>query len=98
MTADQLNANDFIPFIGKTFHVPEHPQQLVLVAVDTRRPPGWERMPRPPFSLLLRGPHGHVVPEGLYRVTADKTRDFDLYLVPVQTPSREYQDYQAVFN
>ena len=96
--SDQLVADDFTPFVGKVFAAAGHPQALVLVNIDTRIPPGWENAPRKPFSLLLRGPFGQVVPEGMHRFTADGARDFELYLVPVQTPSRDYQDYQIVFN
>lgn len=95
---DQLTADDFAPFIGKLFQAEGYPQQLTLVRLDTRVPPNWEAMPRKPFSLLLRGPAGPVVPEGLHRITVDGTCRFDLYLVPIQTSAPDCQDYQIVFN
>ncbi len=94
----QLTADDFAPFVGKVFRAQGHPQELVLVELDTRVPTGWEAMPRKPFSLRLRGPRGPVVPEGMHRLTADDTRVFEVYVVPVQTASRDCQDYQVVFN
>jgi hypothetical protein len=93
-----LTADDFEPFVGQTFQPHGNPRSLTLVTVDTRQRPGWEGAPRKPFTLMLRGPSGDVVPEGFYRFTAGGQRDFELYLVPVQTFSREYQDYQIVFN
>jgi hypothetical protein len=95
---DIPTADDFMSLIGKAFQAEGHTQTLVLTSVDTRVPPGWQAAPRKPFSLLLRGPAGEVVPEGFYRFVADGARDFELYLVPIQTHSREYQDYQIVFN
>lgn len=95
---DQVTADDFAPFVGKVFRAQGHPQDLVLVELDTRVPAGWKAMPRKPFSLRLRGPREPVVPEGMRLLTADDTRVFRVYVVPVQTPSREYQDYQIVFN
>jgi hypothetical protein len=96
--ADELCADDFAPFVGALLQPEGHPQALTLVSLDTRQPPGWENAPRQPFSLLLRGPAGNVVPEGLYRFTADGTRVFELYLAPIHTVSRTHQDYQIAFN
>ena len=95
---DQLTADDFAPFVGKVFLAEGYAQELVLVELDTHVPLGWEAIPRKPFSLLLRGPAGAVVPEGMHRMTAGGTRVFDLYLVPIRTASRDCQDYQIVFN
>jgi len=96
--AETFCAEDFAPFVGKTFQAAGHPQLLTLVTLETREPAGWAATPRKPFSLILRGPYGDVVPEGFYRFTADRQRDFELYMIPIQTASREYQEYQIVFN
>ena len=96
--AEELCADDFAPFIGKAFQPAGHPQSLTLVTLDTPQYAGWDSASRKPFSLILRGPSGNVVPEGFYRFTADGQRDFELYLVPIQTASREHQDYQIAFN
>jgi hypothetical protein len=95
---ESLCAGDFVPLVGKAFQPDSHPQSLTLVKVDTPTFAGWESAPRQPFSLLLRGPRDVLVPEGLYRFTVDGAQAFELYLVPVQTHSRAYQDYQIAFN
>jgi len=90
-------ADDFAPFVGKTFQAAGHPQLLTLVTLHTQTAGGAGNA-RTPFSLILRGPPGAVVPEGFYRFTVDGRQDFDLYMIPTQTASREHQDYQIVFN
>ncbi len=95
--AEMLCAEDFAPFVGKTFRADGHAQALTLVTLETPDVAGWPTA-RKPFSLILRGPHGDVVPEGLYRFTADNQRTFELYMNPIRTVSREYQEYQIAFN
>lgn len=92
-----LCAEDFAPLVGRTFQPAGQPQALTLVSLDTRQRAGWEAAPRQAFSLMLQGPPGNVVPEGLYQFTVDGTQTFELYLVPVQTAARDRQDYQIVF-
>jgi hypothetical protein len=96
--AEALRAEDFAPFVGKIFQPMGRPQPLTLVQLDTQERAGWEATLRQPFCLILRGPPGDVVPEGLYRFSPDGQREFELYLVPIQTVSRAHQDYQIVFN
>ena len=95
--AEPLCADDFAPFVGKTFQVEGHPQLLTLVTLH-RRGAGTTTGGREPFILILSGPADVVVPEGLHRVTAGGQQDFELYMMPIQTASRERQDYQIVFN
>ena len=54
--------------------------------------------PRAAFSLLLRGAPAPIAPEGMHRLTFEDGASFDLYLIPIHTPSRDHQDYQVVFN
>jgi hypothetical protein len=96
--AETLRADDFAPFVGKTFQPHGIPHALTLVKVETHDYAGWEAAPHKPFSLLLQGPPREVVPEGLYRFIVDGEREFELYLVPIHTVSRDHQDYQIVFN
>ena len=55
-------------------------------------------MPREPFLLLLRGPPGDVLPEGIYDVAIEGGPNFTLHIVPIHTPASDRQDYQVVFN
>lgn len=72
---------------------------LTLVSVDAGAPPGAQAgTPREPFSLILRGPPGDVLPEGLYNVSVADGPDFELYINPIHTAARDRQDYQVAFN
>jgi hypothetical protein len=91
---DAPTAATFTPHIGKTVSLPDG-HELTLEAVDQRDAPAGMRAP---FSLLLRGPAAPIVPEGMHRFVFDGGASFELYLIPVHTPSRDRQDYQIVFN
>jgi hypothetical protein len=93
-----FTARDFLPHVGKTGAPKGHHLVLTLVSVTTTRLPGWERMPREPFTLILRGPPGDPLVEGLYDVTFEEGPDFALYIIPIHTAARDRQDYQVVFN
>jgi hypothetical protein len=92
---DALSAETFTPHVGKAVSLPDG-QKLTLVAVDKRNAPG--AAPRPAFSLILRGEPAPIVNEGMHRVTLEDGASFDLYLIPIHTPSRDHQDYQIVFS
>lgn len=96
--SDRPTANVFAPHVGKEFRPRGLTHALTLVTVDTRQPPGWETAPSPTFSLLLRGPRGDVLPEGHYAFAIEGGHDAAFYIMPVYTPARTHQDYQAVFN
>ena len=94
-----LTAEDFVAHVGKTFSPKDQHRVLTLVEVQTSEWPGWERMPRKPFSLILSGPPDDVLPEGQYDVAVQGGPDFALYHdIPVVTPARDRQDYQVAFN
>jgi hypothetical protein len=92
--SDAPSPATFTPYIGGTASLPDG-HTLSLVAVDQRTQGGALRAP---FSLLMRGAATPVVPEGLHRLQFADGASFELYLIPVHTPSREHQDYQIVFN
>jgi hypothetical protein len=91
-----VSAEMFTPHIGKAVLLPGG-QRLTLVSID-RRAVRAPNPPRAPFSLILRGAPAPVLPEGLHRLTLEDGASFDLYLIPIHTPSRDHQDYQIVFN
>lgn len=93
-----LTAADFAPHLGKVFRAEGQPQALTFVSLNDRLPPGWPSGMRPPFILTLRGAPSPVLPEGLYRFVIEDGPAFDLHIMPVHTPSRDYQDYQIAFN
>ena len=91
-----VSADTFSPHIGKVALLPSG-QRLTLVEID-RRGSHAASAPIAGFSLLLRGDPAPIVPEGLHRLTLDDGACFELYLIPIHTPSRDRQDYQIVFN
>lgn len=95
---DRLSAADFTPYLGKVLRVESCAVELVLAAVDETAYRGWESAPRPPFSLILRGAAGAILPEGLYRIAIEDGPVLPLYVIPILTPARGHQDYQVVFN
>jgi hypothetical protein len=95
--ADMQTADDFAPYIGKTFRAEGRHHALTFVTLDARDHAPGSAM-RKPFTLILRGPHADVLPEGFYRFTIDAGPSFDLYIIPVHTAGRDHQDYQIVFN
>lgn len=90
----------FLPHVDKPVQVEGWPHTLTLTAVDMRRREDWEKkiMPRQPFTVLFRGPPGAVLPEGFHAFQIEGGPSFKLYVMPVHTPQRDRQDYQAVFN
>jgi hypothetical protein len=48
--------------------------------------------------LIFRGPAGDLLREGLYVLEVEGGPSFELYVIPVHTPARDRQDYQAAFN
>jgi hypothetical protein len=91
-----VNADIFTPHIGKAVLLPDG-QRLTLAAVG-RRGSDVPGAPRAAFTLILRAAAAPIVPEGLHRLTLEDGASFDLYLIPIHTPSRDRQDYQIVFN
>jgi hypothetical protein len=94
---DALNAETFAPHVGEEMSLANGPR-LALVAVNrhsSRRP---DAAPGAAFTLILRGAPAPIVPEGMHRLTLESGASFDLYLIPIHTPSRDHQDYQIVFN
>jgi hypothetical protein len=93
---DVVSADIFAPHIGKAVLLPDG-QRLTLAAIDQRGPQA-RGAPRAAFTLILHGAPAPIVPEGLHRLTLEGGASFDLYLIPIHTPSRDRQDYQIVFN
>ena len=90
---DAASAETFAPYIGRAISLGDG-STLTLVAVDRHKSP----MPGVGFTLLLRGAPTPIAPEGIHRITLEGGASFDLYLIPIHTPSRDHQDYQIVFN
>jgi hypothetical protein len=95
---DQLCADDFTPFVGKTFRPAGTDLDLVLTMIDQRQFAGWEAVARKPFSLILRGAPHPILPEGFYQMLLEDGPELTLYAMPILTPADDHQDYQIVFN
>jgi hypothetical protein len=94
--SDGLTADDFTPYIGQQFAPRGQHRTLTLVAIDRHAVTG--NLPRAPFTLLFRGPPGDILPDGTYDVAVQGGPAFTIFISPIQTFSRDHQDYQAVFN
>lgn len=96
---DVLHAEYLKPFEGRHFETEGGPAPFTLIEVAT--PPGSARLPgqeREPFTLIFRGPPSPVLPEGMRTFRVDGGTAFTFYVMPIHTPARDRQDYQAVFN
>ncbi|MGC2784780.1 MAG: hypothetical protein WA397_13315 [Roseiarcus sp.] len=95
--SDTINAETFAPHVGRPASL-ANGQALTLVAVDLHRSPRPNTAPGTSFSLLLRGAAAPIVSEGLHQLTFEDSANFEVYLIPIHTASRNHQDYQVVFN
>jgi hypothetical protein len=95
-----LAPEDFLPHLRREFRVGDWPLRLTLDRVDVLPLTAQQArlVPRQPFTLIFSGPPGNVLAEGLHQLATEDGAAFEIYLMPVHTPSRERQDYQAVFN
>ncbi len=94
---DAPSAASFTPYVGKTATLSDG-RTLTLMSVEQRDAHAAGGATRAPFCLLLRGAPSPIVPEGMHRLVFDGGASFDLYMIPIHTPSRDHQDYQIVFN
>src|SRR5258708_4216590 len=86
------------PHVDKRFRVKGGRHVLTLVQVDAASAERAKGAPRPPFTLILSGPPGDVLREGLYTLEAEAGPSFDLYVTPIHTPILGRQDYQVAIN
>jgi len=96
----ELTADLFEGHVGQAFQVKGVDLKLVLTAVERRALQAWEAevVPRPPFTLVFRGPPNAILPEGLRTLEAEGAPAYALYIIPTHTSSAAHQTYQAVFN
>jgi hypothetical protein len=95
-----LTPEHFLPHVNKIVRVDGWHHTLTLTRVDIRKLEEWEQevVQRQPFMVLFRGPPGDVLPEGTHELRIEDGPSFNLYVIPVFTPQRDRQTYQAVFN
>ena len=93
---ESINAETFKPYVGKPASLSDG-HKLTLAAVHPHKSRAPDASRGEAFSLLLSGAPSPVAPEGMHRLTFEDGAGFDLYLIPIHTPSRDRQDYQIVF-
>jgi hypothetical protein len=92
-----ITAETFVPHVGKAASL-SNGHEFMLVTVDVHTSPEASSRRQSGFTLILRGPRAPVAPEGMHRLTFESGASFELYVIPIHTPSRDHQDYQIVFN
>jgi hypothetical protein len=100
MAADfvALTADAFAPHLGASFKVEGGHHVLSLSEVERLEAQPGHAPSFAPFVLIFSGPPGDVLAEGMHTIAREDGTAYDLYLIPVHTPARDRQDYQAVFN
>jgi hypothetical protein len=94
-----LTPDDFRPHVNKTVRVRGGHHAFTLTKVDAPDfGPSTPGARRSPFNLLFTGPPNDLLREGFYTLEVDDGPSFELYVIPIYTPVRDRQDYQAPFN
>jgi hypothetical protein len=98
--SQDLTPATFLPFVGTAFRAGDLPHVLTLTAIERPDAETWREkgFGREPFTLVFQGRPDAVLSEGFCALKTEQGDRFELYVVPVQTPSGDRQDYQAVFN
>jgi hypothetical protein len=92
-----LTLAHFHPLLQQPFQVQleDLALELDLVVAEALKPrPG---QPRPPFSLVFRGPMQPILPQRIYPLRHQALGAVDVFLVPIG-PDAAGQRYEAVFN
>jgi hypothetical protein len=97
---ESLTRKHFLPHVNKKFHVRGGGHAFTLARIEgpAADAPAQSGGMREPFNLIFSGPPKDVLREGLYIVDVEDGPHFELYLIPIHTPARDRQDYQAAFN
>jgi hypothetical protein len=93
-----LRHEDFAPHVDKQFRFAGWHGTLRLSHIELPSRPVPADAERAPFTLIFQGVRGDVLPEGMRTATAADGSSFEIYIMPIHTPSPDRQDYQAVFN
>jgi hypothetical protein len=98
--SELLTAPDFDPHVDKVFRVRggRHALRLTKVQAHAMQGAASQALSRAPFTLIFAGPPADILREGLYTFDVEGGQAFELYVMPVHTPARDRQDYQAAFN
>lgn len=71
---------------------------LRLTQIEVKPDPPLPGLAYKAFTLIFTGPPGKVLPEGFYAAEVEGGPRFEFYIMPIHTPARDRQEYQAVFN
>jgi hypothetical protein len=97
-----LTADTFVPHVGASFRVEGGRHVLSLSEIERlENQPGHGDPAYRPFTLIFSGPPSDLLAEGMHTLTPESgagETTYELYLIPVHTPTPGRQDYQAVFN
>jgi len=93
-----LTHEDFEPHVDRLFRFDGQPQVLRWARIDVMDHPPVPGLDYKAFSLIFTGPRSDLLPEGFYAVEAEGGARFDLYILPIHTPTPDRQENQVVFN
>ncbi len=89
-------ADAFELWVGQNFVTGDGQHVLELTRVERLTSPAVPG--HQPFTLIFQGPPGGILPEGHHRFELASGQAASFHIMPIHTPSRGHQDYQAVFN
>ena len=100
---DYLKYSTFSRLIGEKFKIQLGPSQTITVQLieaverfgDQTEKDGFKQLDC--FSILFQGPADKRVAQGTYQFYHQKTRDFELFIVPIGIDDSGCQ-YEAVVN
>jgi hypothetical protein len=83
----------FGPHVAKVFRVHGGEHALTLNEMQTHPLSQAQAnvLWRQPFTLIFKGPPGSVLPEGMYTLDVDGGPSFELYVMPIHTPTPDWQ-------
>jgi hypothetical protein len=96
--SEPLTHELFRPHLGHRFRFGGRSELLKLEKIDVKEQPPLPGLTYKAFTLIFTGPREQVLPEGFYAAEAEGGTRFDFYIMPIHTPARDRQDYQAIFN
>jgi hypothetical protein len=92
-----LTAEDFEPFVGRTFEAETHPAPVSLELFKLERKLASSLVLRQPFILFFRTSWNVILVDGLYKLRCGRFGPHEVFITPILAPPGE-RLYQGGFN